>query len=426
MKRIFFAAPLVLAVAGFASAQAPVKNGKAPSDSCVNCHQNLPGRLGNPVKKFKKDIHAQNGLSCASCHGGDSKSANFAEIKSKAKGYIGRPKTANIPGMCAKCHSDLDYMRKFNPAMPVGQLSAYKTSVHGKRLAQGDTKVATCASCHGSHGILPASNVASTIFPPKVVETCAKCHSDKKYMKGYKIPTNQAQEYLQSVHAEMLLVKRDFSAPTCNDCHGNHGAFPPTVHTVSGMCGQCHVNNRNLFDKSLHQKAFYDRNLPECAVCHSNHKVIRATDKMIGDKPPSVCISCHAKNSGQLKMATDMRGQIEGLKKLIGDADAKLETAEHLGMEVSDAKFSMKQARTALIQLRTEVHTFTLPMIEKKAEEGKKVAKGALKKALAAIEEFNSRRVWVFIPILLTIFLVGALYLKLRDIESGEDEGESS
>ena len=39
--------------------------------------------------------------------------------------------------MCARCHSDLNYMRRFNPQMRVDQFSEYQTSVHGMRNARG-------------------------------------------------------------------------------------------------------------------------------------------------------------------------------------------------------------------------------------------------------------------------------------------------
>ena len=35
----------------------------------------------------------------------------------------------------------------------------------------------TCASCHGSHEILPASDPASTVSPRNRLKTCQKCHA---------------------------------------------------------------------------------------------------------------------------------------------------------------------------------------------------------------------------------------------------------
>jgi hypothetical protein len=221
------------------AADEPPESKASGEIECVKCHGVLGPKLGAPVKTLKEDIHAQKGLTCVDCHGGDPTTMDLTVAKSKQKGFVGAPKKAEVPELCNKCHGDLAYMRKFNPAMPVGQFKAYQTSVHGKRLAQGDQKVATCISCHGAHGILPASHAASPVYPPNVGKTCAKCHASKEYMKEYKIPTDQLQEYLQSVHAELLIVKRDLSSPTCNDCHGSHGAFPPAVEGIHDMCGQC-------------------------------------------------------------------------------------------------------------------------------------------------------------------------------------------
>ena len=49
-------------------AQAQTKN------TCLDCHSVLTDNLGVTEEKFSQDIHAQKGLTCASCHGGDATS----------------------------------------------------------------------------------------------------------------------------------------------------------------------------------------------------------------------------------------------------------------------------------------------------------------------------------------------------------------
>ena len=120
-------------------------------------------------------------------------------------------------------------MRQFNPSLRTDQLGQYHTSVHGKRLAAGDTKVAVCTDCHSVHDLRAPSDPRSTVNPVNVANTCARCHSDAGYMKGYSIPTDQFAKYSTSVHHEALAVRGDLSAPTCTTCHGNHGAAPPGV-----------------------------------------------------------------------------------------------------------------------------------------------------------------------------------------------------
>ena len=199
------------------------------TNTCVTCHSALPEPLNLPVEGMQHDIHGEKGLSCVDCHGGDATVMDPTVSMDREKGFRGKPKHEDIPAFCGRCHADGAYMRRFNPRLATDQLQQYWTSVHGQRLKQGDQKVATCVSCHGVHGILPADRAQSRVFAANVPATCGHCHSDAAYMAEYKIPTDQEAKYKRSVHAELLLVKRDLSAPACNDCHGNHGAFPPGV-----------------------------------------------------------------------------------------------------------------------------------------------------------------------------------------------------
>ena len=96
---------------------------------------------------------------------------------SRAKGFRGHVDRKQVPQLCSKCHSDATYMRQYNPSLRTDQLSQYLTSVHGKRLAAGDAKVAVCTDCHSVHGIRPASDTRSTIHPLNIAETCSRCHS---------------------------------------------------------------------------------------------------------------------------------------------------------------------------------------------------------------------------------------------------------
>ena len=95
-------------------------------------------------------------------------------------------------------------------------------------------------------------------------------------MAEFKIPTDQYTKYKKSVHAKALYDRQDLSAPTCNDCHGNHGAAPPGIASVANVCGQCHARQAELFQASVHKAAFDNKGLGECITCHSNHDIARA------------------------------------------------------------------------------------------------------------------------------------------------------
>src|SRR6516165_2662116 len=113
-------------------------------DSCLDCHSALPQPVGVTQETFSHDIHAQKGLTCASCHGGDAKSDDPTEAMNKRTGWKGHIDRKQIPQLCGSCHSDPAYMRQYNPSLRTDQLAQYHTSVHGKRFAVGDTKVAVC------------------------------------------------------------------------------------------------------------------------------------------------------------------------------------------------------------------------------------------------------------------------------------------
>src|SRR5574341_1062291 len=188
LRRVLAAAFLLVGASAWA--QAP--------NTCVDCHSFLEPPLKVTAEQFAADIHAQEGLTCASCHGGDP-TKDDDQAMSKAAGFRGKIQRSQIPQLCATCHSDAAFMHKFNPSLRTDQLAQYKTSVHGQRLAKGDEQVAVCIDCHSLHGILPASDSRSSVHPLNVAATCSRCHSDAVRMKAYSIAADQVAGYSVSV-----------------------------------------------------------------------------------------------------------------------------------------------------------------------------------------------------------------------------------
>ena len=347
-------------------------------------------RLVTPAKLYEGDVHRQAGLTCADCHSGNPSDASL-DAMSPAKGFHGVPKKSAIPEFCARCHSDITYMRRFNPKIRTDQFSEYLTSVHGKRLKQGDTKVATCVDCHSVHNILAVSDARAPVFATNVATTCGRCHSSAPYMKEYKIPTDQVANYRKSVHAAAL-IQGDTSAPTCTTCHGNHGATPPGVNSVANVCGTCHVMNEQLFDKSPHQAAFAKMGLPGCVQCHSDHDIAKPSDTWVGVSSNSLCLGCHSAGDPGYKSAQAMAQDIARLNLSIVKANDVLDTAERAGMEVSTPKLELASAREGLIKARVEVHTFSAAEVRKITSPGLEIANKSDQAGVAALKELNFRR----------------------------------
>ena len=307
------------------------------ANHCLECHSMLDAPVGVNKDNYATDIHAQKGLTCASCHGGDP-AKDDDQAMSKAAGFRGKIERKQVPEVCGKCHSDSAYIHGYDPSLRTDQFAQYQTSVHGKQLAKGDTHVAVCTDCHSVHGIRPASDPRSTVNPLNVAKTCAQCHADAAYMKGYKLATDQFAGYSASVHHAAMVERGDLSAPTCTTCHGNHGAAPPGVASVENVCSTCHVFQAQLFDKSPHKQAFALAGLPSCVTCHRNHRVVHPTDASLGAGPTSYCTDCHTQGDAGYAGAVPMQRDLNGLERAITDAEAVLGSAEQSGMEVSQAK----------------------------------------------------------------------------------------
>ena len=404
---------VVLTFFTFASAQ--------KKSSCIDCHIKLDDpRLSTPAKNFPNDIHRSRGLSCNDCHGGDPNADTSEAAKDPRKGFLGKPKTVDIPAYCGKCHSDANLMKRFNPSLRVDQESEYYTSVHGRLLKTGEQKVATCISCHTVHGIRAVSDPLSSVYPLNVADTCAKCHGNAEYMSAFKIPTDQVAKFKTSVHAKALYQKQDLSAPTCNDCHGNHGATPPGIASVANVCGQCHARQADLFQTSPHKAAFDQKGLAECITCHSNHGIATPTDQLIGTQQGSLCVNCHTNGDKGFVAAGHMRSRIDELIANIDKSNQILSVAERKGMEVSKPKFDLKGATDALTHARVLIHSSSTAEVDKVVGPGLDVAGKGYQAGLDALAELSFRRKGLAVSLIFIGFLALLVYLKIRQIESAQ------
>jgi hypothetical protein len=404
-------------LAGFLVLAACLGYGQAVN-SCLDCHSAQAGRLEVTPEKFSQDIHAQKGLTCTSCHGGDSSSYDPTVAMSHKAGWKGKIDRKQIPQLCGSCHSNPALMRTYNPSLRTDQLDQYHTSIHGKRLATGDDKVAVCVDCHSVHDIRPPSDPRSTVNPVNVAKTCSRCHSDAAYMKSYGIPTDQFANYNTSVHHEALTVGGDVSAPTCTTCHGNHGAVPPGVDKVQNVCANCHVFQAQMYQKSTHNKAFADKGLPGCVVCHSNHGIHKPSDAMLGTGPTGVCMRCHAPDDHCDRARTNILNNLTQLDKAVDGADQSLRRAEAAGMEVSEARLNQDQARDALTKARVTIHSFQADLVDKDVQAGMKIAAANRKAGDDAMVERNHRRIGLGVCLIAIAFFLVGLWLYIKQLES--------
>lgn len=393
---------------------------RGASNTCFDCHFTLGGRSEQITSDWQSSIHAERGVICADCHGGDPNAEDPDEAMSRDAGYIGKPDRTEIPDLCGSCHSNVNLMRQYN--LPTDQLTKYRESFHGQQLAKGDTKVATCFDCHDEHATRETNDPRASVYQLNVPELCAYCHANTEYMAEYDIPTNQFELYKESVHGIALLDNQDTRAPNCATCHGTHGAAPPGFAEVANVCGSCHSAIQDYYLKGAHSSD--DPDVPDCVSCHGRYDVTKPSEAMFLGNSSRDCGSCHAPD-------TEEGGVVEELHQALTDADKAIEEAENmvqraarLGMIVAEEESLIGEARTKLITARATQHEVNLESVQEISDASVELSQQARQQAEDAIAESRFRRQAMVIALAVIVLVIFSLVLLRRELTAGRDQLE--
>jgi hypothetical protein len=272
-------------------------------EKCLACHQEGIG--GAP--RIPGDHAGRTNDVCQACHQPSQVPAPLAPAAppEPLPTPIVHPQATGGVNTCFDCHTKLG-------GKQADLAAQWQRSSHAERNV-------ACADCHGGD---PSADTIDAAMSPKagfigvpaksdVPALCASCHADVARMRQYNLPTDQYDQYKESVHGKRL-AEGDLNVATCFDCHGGHQVLKPndpasTVYpaNVPGLCAGCHANQTlmaaynistdqlDLYRQSVHGRALLDNQdfrAPTCATCHGTH----------GAAPPgvnevaNVCGTCHA------------------------------------------------------------------------------------------------------------------------------------
>ena len=377
-------------------------------NSCVACHKDY-------WDEIKGSVHAQQGILCNSCHGGDPTKADKAEAKAPGTGYIGIPDKKQIVEKCGSCHANVEVMNFYG--IRTDQLAQYKTSQHGKKLLlESDEKVAACTDCHGAHDVSSVTDPNSPVYPSNLPKTCSKCHSNTKLMDKYKLPSDIFDTYKKSVHGHALYEKKDISVAQCASCHGGHGAIPPGVKAIGDTCGKCHINEKKYFLESVHAQLGQGK-FSECVSCHGNHGVRHPSPELYKE----ACVKCHDPQSGAMKRGLEMARMIHESEDVRASSESLVKQASIEGIFVEDEMALLEEIKTNVIAMAPLQHTLSAPKIldlKKKVEKASKDIREMIQSKRQSIK--RHKRVLVFVWIFILV-MVSALWTKYNQIKRSKD-----
>lgn len=179
---------------------------------CIECHSSdkMKPAFLDIAEQWKASWHAQNGIACHDCHGGDPKDASMS--MSPHRGFAGAPNYAEVPEFCGKCH--------------IGILRHYLESGHGKALRAAEAGP-NCVTCHGSHNIQKANIEIIN------EQRCTKCHSYDR-AKTMKQALFLTEKKIGELEADLVSLKREgvFVDDDTKNLFSTQAEFRTLFHSV--------------------------------------------------------------------------------------------------------------------------------------------------------------------------------------------------
>lgn len=251
----------------------PRKGRKSPT--CLTCHGS--GHAIREVSDPRSPVHPRNQLElCVNCHNGKLLERFSRDVHARLEGA----KRAKAP-TCATCHgahevpdADLLHNAVFKRRLTKEcggchqkEWKVYRASIHGTALLEEHKAgSASCADCHGHHGILRPKNRDSRTYAHRVSETCAECHADARLIRRFGLKSDVVQTYRESFHGRAFSLDDRVQSANCASCHHYHAVYPAndprsTVHpdNLRDACGKCHPGaSRNFLQGKIHASSAGD------------------------------------------------------------------------------------------------------------------------------------------------------------------------
>ncbi|UCH78759.1 MAG: cytochrome b/b6 domain-containing protein [Candidatus Coatesbacteria bacterium] len=265
---------------------------------CLSCHvgASQPHREGVATRRCSSCHEEAAAALAASAHGAGAEGAPGCYTCHEAGHGVHSLTCEHLqptygPRICAQCHAD--------------ETDVYLKSAHGRAAAAGIARAPTCDLCHGTAHATEPIATDHQLSDENQPAFCGECHAGKQATPDspFSIPDPGAA-LLASVHGE-IDPETGLHNAKCSDCHYLHDEQPAwhyasSTHfmNVAETCGACHEHEYELFASSVHGLAAAAgvRDAPTCPDCHGDHGVVAVAEygtEGRGTRVVATCSSCH-------------------------------------------------------------------------------------------------------------------------------------
>ncbi len=202
---------------------------------------------------------------------------------------------------CVTCHEKLDpaAIRKTTRVTGRGANARTRTpevvsqTRHFTRSIHGDPDKddnAACYTCHTAHYVFKSTDPRAINFRENSPQMCGECHQEA------------LQQYQKSVHGAALKTPWKGESATCTDCHSAHDISNSkgidAHRLVTQNCGNCHVKEVTSYMSTTHGQLAWLGNdkVARCVDCHrghDTHKTDNPESKVSTQNRLETCRECH-------------------------------------------------------------------------------------------------------------------------------------
>ena len=325
--------------------------------ACGTCHEDVKrmrpfGLRTDALAAYRTSHHGKalfdkndaDAATCIDCHGVH----DVRRVKDPASPSF----RTNVPATCGKCHGDTALMKRHG--IETHAVTDYEQSVHGQRLARGETGVPTCADCHDAHAATPPGAM-------EVADVCGMCHREPR------------DRFRESPH---FAASQRGSMRQCVTCHGNHAVLHP---------------NYALFDDAA-------ESLPE-------------------DRGGTRCLSCHDPSKKEDRGAQTALAFGDGLRRAeaeLRQAALRVDAVEMDGFHVDDEREALDRARRELVRVVPLTHTVDRAQVDVVLHRVHSLVAEALEGCEGIVREERDRRIFGSVGGVVLLGIAGVLGLRRR------------